>query len=147
MTRHSLTQGLICGLLVMVGPTVAAAQSAPAVVAADQLGNIQTAINKAIGAQAKTIEITTDGNVLVVARVNSNMNASTHEGRNNEAKTIAAIVAGSIGGSSGYGTMSTIRVDYMTRAKASSKAASRAKIVDRVEFRKGPDSVFDFHQT
>ena len=106
-------------LLLIAHTTVAPAQTNPSAARADTLGNIQAAVNKAIGAQVKTVEVTTSGGVLVVARVNSNMNASTHDGRNNEAKVIASIVAKSIGDESKFRTVSTIRVDYIIRATAS----------------------------
>jgi hypothetical protein len=143
MAKRILGYSLLSALLLMAHTTVAPAQTAPSAARADTLGNIRAAVKKAIGAQPKTVEVTTSGNVMVVARPNSNMNASTHEGRNNEAKQIAAIVASSIGNSSRLRTVSTIRVDYMIRATAS----SAGKVIDRVEFRQGPDGVFDFHQT
>jgi len=68
------------------------------------------------------------------------MNSSTHAGRNNEANKIASIVTKGIGENS---KIITIRVEYMVRASAS----PAGKIVDTVEFRKGPDGVFDFHQS
>jgi len=143
MAIHISALSLLSAMLLMAFTTVAPAQTPPSASRTDTLGNIRTAVNKAIGAQAKTVEVTTSGNVLVVARPNSNMNASTHEGRNNEAKQIASIVAKSIGDGSRFRTVSTIRVDYMIRATAS----PTGKVVDSVEFRKGPDGVFDFHQT
>jgi hypothetical protein len=143
MAKTILAYSLLSALLLVAHTTVAPAQTAPSAARTDTLGNIRVAVNKAIGAQAKTVEVTTSGNVMVVARPNSNMNASTHEGRNNEAKQIASIVAGSIGDSSRFRTVSTIRVDYTIRATA----FSTGKVVDSVEFRKGPDGVFDFHQS
>ena len=144
MAKHILAFSLFSALLLIAHTTVAPAQTTPSAARADTLGNIQAAGNKAIGAQVKTVEVTTSGDVLVVARVNSNMNASTHEGRNNEAKEIASIVARSIGDKAKFRTVNTIRVDYMVRAAAS---PTTGKVVDSVEFRKGPDGVFDFHQT
>jgi hypothetical protein len=143
MAKDILAFSLVYGLLLIADPTVAPAQTTPSANRADTLGNIQAAVSKAIGSQVKTVEIKTSGDVLVVARVNSNMNASTHEGRNNEAKEIASIVARSIGDKSEFRSVSTIRVDYMIRATGS----PTGKVVDSVDFRKGPDGVFDFHQT
>ena len=143
MAKPVLSYSLFSALLLIAHTTVAPAQTASSAARADTLSNIRAAVNKAIGAQAKTVEVTTSGNVMVVARPNSNMNASTHEGRNNEAKQIASIVASSIGAGSRFRAVSTIRVDYMIRASAS----SAGKVVDSVEFRKGPDGAFDFHQT
>ena len=143
MAKHILAYSLFSALLLIAHATVAPAQTTPSAARGDTLGNIQAAVNKAIGAQVKTVEVTKSGDVLVVSRVNSNMNAATHEGRNNEAKKIASIVARSIGDKSTFKTVSTIRVDYMIRATAS----PTGKVVDSVEFRKGPDGVFDFHQS
>jgi hypothetical protein len=143
MAKHISALSLLSAMLLMAFTTVAPAQTTRSASRADTLGNIQAAVHKAIGAQLKTVEVTTNGDVLVVARVNSNMNTSTHEGRNNEAKEIASIVARGIGDKSKFRTMSTIRIDYVNRATAS----PTGKVVDSVEFRKGPDGVFDFHQT
>ena len=143
MAKPILAYSLLSALLLMAHTTVAPAQTAPSAARADMLGNIRAAVSKAIGAQAKTVEVTTSGNVMVVARPNSNMNASTHEGRNNEAKQIASVVASGIGQNTRFRTVSTIRVDYMIRATAS----STGKVIDSVEFRKGPDGVLDFHQS
>jgi hypothetical protein len=130
MAKHILAFSLFSALLLIAHTTVAPAQTTPSDARADTLGNIQAAVNKAIGAQIKTVEVTT--------------NASAHEGRNNEAKEIASIVVRSIGDKAKFRTVSTIRVDYMVRAAAS---PTTGKVVDSVEFRKGPDGVFDFHQT
>jgi hypothetical protein len=144
MAKHILAMSLLSALVLTTHTAVVPAQTNLSVARTDTLGNIQAAVIKAIGAEAKTVEVTTSGNVLVVARVNSNMNASTHEGRNNEAKEIASIVAKSIGGKSKFKTVSTIRVNYLIHDTASSK---KGKVVDSVEFRAGPDGVFDFHQS
>jgi hypothetical protein len=135
---------LVCGLVLMAVASSAQAQTTHSVVRADALGKIQTAVNRTIGAQVRTVEVTTSGDVVVVTRINSNMNDSTHEGRNNEAKQIASLVARSVGDKTAVGAVSTIRIDYVVRVKPSS---APDKIVDSVEFRKGPDGVFDFHQT
>ena len=124
--------------------TVVQAQTAPSIV--KQVGmpaSIGASIVKAIGAEAKTVKVTSSGSILLVTRVNSNMNGSTHEGRNNEAKVIAPLVAKGIGGNPKFGNVSTIRVEYVAR----SSPATKSTIVDSVEFRKGLDGVFDFHQT
>src|SRR5664279_5542325 len=143
MAKHILAFSLVAGLLLIADTIPAAAQTNPSAVSADTLGSIQAVVIKTIGAQVNTVEVTTSSDVLVVGRVNSNLNASTHEGRNNEAKEIASIVARIIGENSKFKTVSTIRVDYLVRAPAS----LTGKIVDTVEFRKGPDGAFDFHQT
>jgi hypothetical protein len=128
----------------LVGLTTAQAQAASS--AGDQFGtlaSIEKSIVKAIGAEAKTVKVTSSGGILLVARVNSNMNGSTHEGRNNEAQVIAPLVAKEIGSNPKFGNATTIRVEYVVR----SSPATKSKVVDSVEFRKGPDGVFDSHQT
>ncbi len=56
---------------------------------------------------------------------------------------IGALAAKEIGSEPKYAKVSTIRVEYSAR----SASAKKGKLVDSVEFRKGPDGVFDFHQT
>jgi len=53
---------------------------------------------------------------------------------------IAPVVAKEIGSNPKFGNVSTIRVEYVAR----SSPAAKSKIVDSVEFRKGPDGAFDF---
>jgi hypothetical protein len=98
---------------------------------------------RAIGAQENTVEIDTSPKIFTVKRVNSNMNISTHEGRNSEAKEIASNVAAGLLDQLEFKEIIAIRVEYLAR----SAAADESKTVDSIEFRKGPDGVFDFHQT
>ena len=147
MTRYFKYMTMMLGLSVVglsVVHTAAQAQTAP--LTGKQIvtpATIEASIVKAIGAEAKTVKITSSGSVLLVARVDSNMNGSTHEGRNNEAKVIASLVAKELGSDPKFGNVSTIRVEYSAR----STPGKKSKIVDSVEFRKGPDGIFDFHQT
>jgi hypothetical protein len=147
MTKYIRDTTIALGLLVgwlLVGLSAAQAQAASS--AGDQIGtlaSIEKSIVRAIGAEATTVKVTSSGGILLVARVNSNMNGSTHEGRNNEAQVIAPLVAKEIGGNQNFGNTTTIRVEYVVRSPPTMKN----KIVDSVEFRKGPDGVFDFHQT
>jgi hypothetical protein len=143
MARHFLAFSVFVALLSMIGAAVAPAQTTPTATKADTLSNIQTSVIKTIGAQPNTVEATMSGDVLIITRPNSNMNATTHEGRNSEAKTIAAIVTKSIGTDTRFTMVSTIRVEYMSRKPSDPSG----KVVDTIEFRKGPDGVFDFHQT
>ncbi len=143
LIRYMTVFTLAVGGLSVVHPA-AHAQTAPAIGKQVRVPtSIEASIVKAIGAEAKTVEITSNGGTLLVARVNSNMNGSTHEGRNNEAKVIASLVAKRFGSDTKLGNVSTIRVEYSNRSAPSTKSI----IVDSVEFRKGPDGVFDFHQT
>ena len=86
----------------------------PAAKQVDTLGNIQISIAKTIGADAKTVHITSNGSVLVVARINIPMNDTTHEGRNNEAKVIAALAAKEIGSEPKFAKVLTIRVEVFS---------------------------------
>jgi hypothetical protein len=138
-----MTLSLLIGWLFVADITAARAQTAPSVAKLDTPANIQAAIVKTIGAEEKTVEVTHSGNILVVARVNSNMNASTHAGRNNEAKVIGSLVEKRIADEPEFKKVVTIRVEYLVRSAPTAKS----KVVDIVEFRKGPDGVFDFHQT
>ena len=143
MKSIMMAAALFAGSL-FVAETAALAQPAASTAKqADTLGNIQTSIVKTIGAEAKTVHVTSNGSVLVVARVNSPMNDTTHEGRNNEAKVIAALAAKEIASEPKFAKVSTIRVEY----SAHSAPGTKSKLVDSVDFRKGPDGVFDFHQT
>ena len=144
MAKYIMALSLLVGWLLVADTTAMHAQTAPS--AAKQLAtpaNIQDSIVKAVGAEEKTVEVTTRGGVLIVARVNSNMNASTHAGRDNEAKVIGSLVAKRIAEEPEFKKVVTIRVEYLDRSAPTAKA----KVVDSVEFRRGPDGVFDFHQT
>lgn len=143
MTRQSFAYSIFAALLLMLNTNAAHAQTTSSVVKVDTLANIQTLVIKTIGAQPKTVEATMSGDVLVVTRPNSNMNTTTHEGRNNEAKIISSVVAKSIGKSTKFTKVSTIRVEYTSRKPPDTSG----KVVDAIEFRKGPDGVFDFHQS
>lgn len=143
MARHCLAFSVFVALLSMIGAAVAPAQTTPTATKADTLSNIQTSVIKTIGAQPNTVEATMSGDVLIITRPNSNMNATTHEGRNSEAKTIASVETKRIGTDTRFATVSTIRVEYMSRKPSDPSG----KVVDTIEFRKGPDGVFDFHQT
>ena len=128
----------------LVALTAAQAQPAPAAPnRADVLGSIQASIVTTIGADGPSVKVTSGGTVLIVARVNSNLNNSTHEGRNNEAKTIAALVAKGIGSELQFKKITAIRVDYVARSAPTMKS----KTIDSVEFRKDPDGTFGLHQT
>jgi hypothetical protein len=143
MKSMMMAAALFAGCLFAAEPAALAQPATSPAKQVDTLGTIHTSIVKTIGADAKTVHVTSNGSVLVVARVNSPMNDTTHEGRNNEAKVIAALTAKEIGSEPKFAKVSTIRVEYSAR----SAPGTKDKLVDSVEFRKGPDGVFDFHQT
>jgi hypothetical protein len=107
------------------------------------LESIQASVIRAIGAEEGTVEMATTPNILSVMRVNSNMNGSTHEGRNSEAREIASKVMTEIKGKPEFKEIATIRVDYSER----SSSTDESKVVDSVEFRRRPDGAFEFHQS
>ena len=83
------------------------------------------------------------GNLLIILRVNSNMNESTHAARDNEATAIASVVSKAISGKPKFSDVHTIRVQYAIR----SVPGRDSSVVDAVDFRKDPQGVFQFHRT
>jgi hypothetical protein len=107
------------------------------------LGRMQSSVTESIGAQDKTVEITLTNSVLTVFRVNSNQNASSHEGRNNEAISIAGVASKALGTDATSASVHTIRVQYLTRDSAHPKG----NVIDTVEFRKNSKGAFEIHVT
>jgi hypothetical protein len=106
------------------------------------LSNIQTSVVRAIGAQAQTVEVTVSGPLLIVSRVNSNMNDSTHAGRDNEATAIASIVSKAVVGNAAFKDIISLQVRYIVRSSSAGD-----KVIDTVVFREGPNGVFQPHGT
>jgi hypothetical protein len=105
--------------------------------------DLKTKIIRSIGAQPETVEIGVAGNIVTVLRVNSNMNQSSHAGRDNEANAIAPLVAQVILAAPEFKNVHTIRVQYVSR-----RAAGGADtVIDTVDFRKTSSGSFEFHQT
>lgn len=143
IAKYIIAISLLVGGLFVANTTVMLAQTTPTVPKqVESTASIQASIIKEIGAEEKTVEVKTSGNVLIIARVNSNMNTSTHAGRNNEAKVIGSLVAKRIANVPEFKKVVTIRVEYLVRS-----TPKKGKVVDSIEFRKGQDGVFDFHQT
>jgi hypothetical protein len=107
------------------------------------LENIKKSVIQTVGAQEKTVEVAISGNILTVARVNSNLNDATHDERNNEAIAIAPVVTKAIEDSPEFKTIHTIRVQYLVRRKLGEKG----KVLDTVDFRKDSNGKFQFHET
>lgn len=118
----------------------AGAQTAPTPRTA-LLDGMQASVSKSIGAQDKTVEITLANSVLTVLRVNSNQNASSHAGRNNEATSIADLASKAMSADAAGAAVHTIRVQYLTR----DSAHPDGDVIDTVEFRKNAKGVFDAH--
>ncbi len=109
-----LLAGLALGPL--SNPSVhAQAPSQSEAVQPSSLVEIQRSIVRAIGAQDQTVEISATRTAFTVSRVNSNMNDSTHAGRDNEATAIAGIVSKAIAGRPEFNKLITLRVQYIAR--------------------------------
>jgi hypothetical protein len=144
MNKLLLAASVMAGMYCISDSTTTFAQSSTTKLQQTTISkNIQTSVIRSIGAQENTVEIATSPKIFTVTRVNSNMNTATHEGRNSEAKEIASNVAAGILDQLEFKEVITIRVEYLAR----SALADESKTVDSVEFRKGPDGVFDFHQS
>lgn len=107
------------------------------------LSGIQSSVNQVIGAQDKTVEVSVVSSVLVVLRVNSNLGASSHEGRNNEATSIAGVASKALASDATSAGVHTIRVQYLTREGATAVE----KVIDTIEFRKNAKGEFEIHVT
>ena len=127
-------------MLTVFAIQTAGAQTASAPQAAF-LDGMQASVSKSIGAQDNTVEITLTDSVLTVLRVNSNQNASSHAGRNNEATSIAALASKAMSADAAVAAVHTIRVQYLNR----DSAHPDGDVIDTVEFRKNAKGVFDAH--
>ena len=145
MSRHLCIRGITALLLLtslnshlhaQVSQTQSIQQSAV-------LSDVQKAVIRTIGAQENTVEVAVMGNILIITRVNSNMNNATHGGRDNEATAIADVVSKAIAGQPEFNAIISIRVQYLAR-KAGDK---NAKVIDTIEFRGDPSGKFQFHKT
>jgi hypothetical protein len=131
--------GAIGSLLILIqGNLTASAQTSSAVI-----NQLRATIVQTIGAQPESVEIVMNGSMFTVLRVNSNMNESTHAGRDNEANVIGQLASKAIAGSPAFRKLHTIRVQYVTRAKP----GAAVKLVDSIEFRRSPGGSFEFHAT
>jgi len=151
MSRNTIAVGLLAVMSLCAVATAdaqTAPQTAPKATAPKTatkarsalLDGIQSSVIKSIGAQAKTVEITPPDTVLTVVRVNSNQNASSHEGRNNEAKVIAGIASDAIAKTPEFAGVHTIKVQYIKRS-----AQDAVTTVDTIEFRKNATGAFEIH--
>jgi hypothetical protein len=134
--RYFIIASVATCSLAMAALQLRAQSSAPAV---DEL---RTVIGRGIGAERNTLEIRVSHNVLVVLRINSNMNAASHDARDNEAMAIASLASKAIAGKAEFKKLVAIRVEFVARPAA----GGREKRVDMVEFREGPDGVFRHHR-
>jgi hypothetical protein len=105
------------------------------------LTDMRKSVVRSIGATDQAVEVIVERNVLIVLRVNSNMNESTHAGRDNEATAIASIASKAISGKVAFKDVVSLQVRYVIRKGSSDKA------IDTVEFREDTNGVFQHHQT
>jgi hypothetical protein len=96
-----------------------------------------------IGAQEDSIEIVKKGKVLTITRINSSLNESSHQNRNEEAASIMAVVVKAIADVAEYNSLYSIAVHYTRRTNASSKTS----VFDTIEFRKNQKGEFEIHLT
>jgi len=107
------------------------------------LADIQKSVIRTIGAQENTVEVAVTGNILIITRVNSNMNNATHGGRDNEATAIAGVVSKAMVGKPEFNSIISLRVQYLAR-EAGDKTG---KAIDTIEFRADLSGKFQFHKT
>lgn len=146
MSRYLCIRGSITALLLLtssnshlhaqVSQTQSTQQSAV-------LSDVQKSVIRTIGAQENTVEAAVMGNILIITRVNSNMNNATHGGRDNEATAIADVVSKAIAGKPEFSAIISLRVQYLAR-EAGDKTG---KVIDTIEFRADPSGKFQFHKT
>ena len=146
MSRYLCITGSITALLLLtssnsllhaqVSQTQSTQQSAV-------LADIQKSVIRTIGAQENTVEVAVIGNILMITRVNRNMNNATHGGRDNEATAIAGVVSKAMVGKPDFNSIISLRVQYLAR-EAGDKTG---KAIDTIEFRADLSGKFQFHKT
>lgn len=100
--------------------------------------------SRSVGMPESTFEVSSTATVLTVVRVNSTMNASTHQGRNNEAAAIKTAIADEFTRRGAqYSSIHTIGVVYVERTGA----PAHDNTIDRIDFRKNADGKFELHIT
>jgi hypothetical protein len=120
------------------GSSIAQTNAAPRAATGEE---IRLAVVRNVGSQDQGVELSRTGNVIVVSRVNSNMNGAPHQLIANEAVSVAAVVSKAIADNVEFKDIHTIRVRYLDR----SGSPSKDKTVDSVEFRKAPNGEFEIH--
>lgn len=80
----------------------------------------------------------------LVLRVNSTLNASTHQARNNEATAIANAIAGEFTRTGGrYSSIQSFSVEYVVRTGT----PAHDSIIDLIDVRKNAAGKFELHIT
>ena len=143
MRTHPLATSFIAflGLMAIGASSVDArilATTKPAAVEA-----VRKFVAQNIGAPEDSIEILKKGKILTITRVNSAMNESNHQSRNDDAASIMAVVTKAIADKAEFKSLYSVNVQYTSRAEA----ASKSKIIDTIEFRKNQQGAFEMHLT
>lgn len=100
--------------------------------------------SRSVGMPESEFEASGTTAVLTILRVNSTMNASTHQGRNNEATAIALAIAAEFARMGAqYSEVQSISVNYVERTGT----PARDTIIDRIDFRKNAEGKFELHIT
>jgi hypothetical protein len=105
--------------------------------------SIRGQLTQALGAPRGSLEVSTSTNLLTIRRINTDLNASNHSHRNQEAERIARVVSEAIKGLPNYSKILAINVEYIKR----SAAGGRDQLIDRIDLRKNPDGSFTVHVT
>jgi hypothetical protein len=146
MSRYLCIRGSITALLLLTSSNShlhAQVSQTQSIQQSAVLADVQKSVIRIIGAQENTVEAAVMGNILIITRVNSNMNNSTHGGRDNEATAIADVVSKAIAGKPEFNTIISLRVQYLAREAAD----KTGKVIDMIEFRADPSGKFQFHKT
>jgi hypothetical protein len=139
MKRSRFTSWL-CAMLVLAfasANTVTAQQSS-----SDDA--LRVIASQSVSMPESQFELSGTNVVLTVLRVNSAMNASTHQGRNNEATAIALAIAAEFARRGPqYSRIQSISVDYVERTGT----PAHDTLIDRIDFRKNAAGKFELHIT
>lgn len=130
-----------CSIVLALAAAVKAVAQAP-----QQNGfleDIRGSIVRTVELPNNSVEVAIRGNVLVVLRVNSELNRVSHSARNSDASAIGAVVSKAIADKSEYKNIHTIRVQYINRTTT----GGHSKVIDTVDFRKSPTGNFPLHAT
>jgi hypothetical protein len=143
MLKHFLATSFITflSLIVIANWSVDAKTNAPEKTVSIEAVRKLVALD--IGAQEDSIEIVKKGKVLTITRINSSLNESSHQNRNEEAASIMAVVVKAIADVAEYNSLYSIAVHYTSRTNASSKTS----VFDTIEFRKNQKGEFEIHLT
>jgi hypothetical protein len=141
MLKHALATSFVAFLTLIAISTcsVDAKTLAPTKPAAIEA--VRKLVAQDIGAPEDSIEILKKGKVLTITHVNSALNESDHQSRNDEATSIMAAVVKAIADKAEFKSLYSISVRYTSRAEA----ASESKVVDTIEFRKNQKGAFEMH--